>query len=196
MHRRVIARKKAGDGEGFAIDDTFSSDNISDVKNTISVSGGNAYGSATWDSNLGYHTTGLGSADHWTSANVRYKNHQARSAGVLFRYDPGGNTGYCARLVFDGIAMAARISTWDGTNIIDIGDIRFTGIGESQDTTFDLMIEISGTTISAELNSQAGDSTLTDSTYATGNYVGVGVWRDDTNDTWVEDIQADSGAAP
>lgn len=179
---------------GPEISDTFSSDNLTDICGTVTVSDGNALGGSNYEGNTAYHTTGLSSDDHYIQAEVRYHNSTNTTAGVLFRYNTTNGTGYTAMPHYSGTNMAVRVRPFaSGSWEQDVlGNITFTNLTtDLQDTTLTLKIQIDGTTITAWLEGEQGASTLT-ATYETGNYVGVIVKKTTANDQWVEEIEADA----
>jgi pectate lyase len=158
-----------GTVSGGGISDTFGADtsgNYTSIAGTLSVSGDAAHGTIG-QVTLSSHNTPVGSADQTVQGDVTYDSTTGDSGMILARFDrSGGGTFYAARIVGDNLRLYSYAGS-TGTQIAVNGSDTLTS------GTYTLKIVISGTSITV-YRGGVSKITVTDSTYASGNYCGMG----------------------
>jgi len=185
---------------GYTLDEDFSSDNSADwtgIKDGLTWDTGNGivYGTNDWATNWSYYETAMGSNDHWIEANLRSVG--SYRAGVVVRCN--GTTGYIVYL--SSTNSRIYLFTFDGTTATEVTNFTASGATMTDDRDTWMKVTITGTSIDVDVDiSGDGDyndtgeamTTWTNSTYSTGQYVGLYVAMDAANPPYVTEVRADA----
>ncbi len=151
--------------------DDFSTDtsgNYTAILNGITVSGGVAVGTANWDYNYVYHNTSMGSNNHYAQADL-YSIDVNKRPGLVVRCNGNGasSTGYFFQVDVDKIYLYS----FSGATLTLIGS--FTCTWANGDTHI-LKVRVNGSNFYIWVDGvTSAENPMTDSTYATGSYVGL-----------------------
>lgn len=158
------------------ISDNFSTDtsaNYTVVTGGLSINSGVAKGSTLYATNTVLHNTSTGSNDHYAQADIELAT--ASGSGVIVGASTPGatSTGY---LIVVSATNYAKLYSFSGATLTYTG--KYWAIPTiSIDTLYPMRVVKTGTSFELYLDTGGGltsAGTVTDSTYTTGSYVGVG----------------------
>jgi len=165
------------------INDDFSSDTINNytsIKFQPYIDGGLARGQA-WKESLMYHNTPLGN-DHTVEALITHNSNTTDTGGLLFRIDPVLTTGYSA--FFEKNTL--RLYRFEGDSKTQIAS------AQNIAGTVTVRASITGNLIQIFIDNIEVIN-VTDSTYTSGEYVGMYFYRGWTNtDETIDNFKAQS----
>jgi len=165
------------------ITDDFSSDNITNIKGDVVVTGGVAENGVAYASNLGYHSTQLSSANHYAQVDVYYTG-GGQDGGPLVRCNADGtdSTGYYLDLI-DNVGgdpaddAHARLHNFDSGGVSGQHDFNWPGETFTATNVYPVKLSVDGSNVfRAYIDFGSGwveaEDTDTEATF-TGTYVGV-----------------------